>query len=83
MVNDHHIPDAVCYARFVQCLGASHNKNNVLSAPFVAETIGDMKNNQISLRDVSQIEGIFPLKRDLDNFLGMWIKNYIFFKCSI
>ena len=83
MVGDRHVPDAASFATFVQCLGASHHKNDILSEPFVKEKIKEMKNNQLSLKEISQIEGIFPLKKDLDNFLGTWFVEILIILCIV
>ena len=72
MVGDRHVPDPASFATFVQCLGAARLKNNddLLSNKFVVERIQEMKNRQILLQDIYNVEGIFPLQKDLDHFLG-------------
>jgi hypothetical protein len=81
MVADRHVPDPAAFASFVQCLGSGHLKSNsddlLLSNKFVVDRIQEMKTREISLQDVYNAEGIFPLQKDLDNFLG-WSANFSF-----
>ena len=74
MVSDRHISDNKCFATFIQCLGAASCKSEVLSNSFVVDKIEELRNRQLSLEDISHSEGIFPTQKDLDHYLGEFLK---------
>ena len=71
MEADGHTPDAACFAALIQCLGSSYDKKDYfLSSPFVMAKLEAFERSGMSLLEVAQKEGVFPLKKDLDLFMG-------------